>query len=449
MKTVVRRPLRIAYVLGRFPDPTQTFVVDQIAGIAERGHCVDIYTTARPARAASLAGTLTRLNRLGLLERRQALWEAGRPVLAVWKTLMLLLAVGWREPRVVHGALVAMRTEGAAGGVRLLYAGLTLARRGKPQYDAIHAQFGPYGRLAIRLVELDALQGPVVTSFRGYDAGRDLRANPRSYRNLFERGALFLPVSESLGKRLRTGGCEAAKIRVQHSGIDCRTLRYRERKLVEGGPVRIISIGRLVEKKGLRYGIDAVARLIAASRPVSYAIVGDGPSRSALEAHVRRCNLSAHVAFAGWKNHEEALDMLDASHILLAPSVTADDGDEEGIPNVVKEALALGVPVVATAHGGIGELIEDGKSGYLVAERDPEALAERLMHLIDHPERWAALGAAGRRAVEERFDAAKLNAELEGHYRAVSGEGVCQSEADPIGGSHSMDGAARDAVGAR
>ncbi|HEY6104105.1 MAG TPA: glycosyltransferase, partial [bacterium] len=125
--------------------------------------------------------------------------------------------------------------------------------------------------------------------------------------------------------------------------------------------------------------------------------------------------------------------LLEGAHILLAPSVTAQDGDQEGIPNVVKEAMATGMPVVSTRHSGIPELVQDAVSGFLVAERDVDALAERLVFLIDHPETWPEMGRAGRRKVEADFDVEHMHDRLialyaqvldRGAHIAASGRGV-------------------------
>jgi colanic acid/amylovoran biosynthesis glycosyltransferase len=111
-------------------------------------------------------------------------------------------------------------------------------------------------------------------------------------------------------------------------------------------------------------------------------------------------------------SHQEIVAMMEASHILLAPSVTAEDGDEEGIPNVVKEAMAVGLPVVSTLHAGIPELVTDGESGFLVAERSVNDLAERIIYLCDHPEIWPQMSRAARRKVETEFDIGGLSLKL-------------------------------------
>jgi len=120
----------------------------------------------------------------------------------------------------------------------------------------------------------------------------------------------------------------------------------------------------------------------------------------------------------GWKNHDEIIQLLDETHILVAPSITAKSGDQEGIPNVVKEAMAMGIPVVSTLHGGIPELVDDGVSGFLVPECDADAIAESLRYLIDHPDKWNEMGYAGRKHIEADFDIESLNDQLVALYKS-------------------------------
>jgi len=182
---------------------------------------------------------------------------------------------------------------------------------------------------------------------------------------------------------------------------------------------QIVIIGRLVEKKGIGYALQAISRVIAAGRALSCTIIGAGPLRGALERLIGELGIGAHVRMIGSKSHDEVMQVMAQSHILVAPSVTAADGDEEGIPNTLKEAMAMGLPVISTLHAGIPELVENGVSGFLVPERDAEALAERLQRLVDHPETWTAMARAGRCRIEAEFDIDRLNDELLILYQGV------------------------------
>lgn len=424
--------MKIAFIVGSFPHVSETFIVNQIVGMAARGHDVDIYTTVPNVVGGIPAG----VRNYRLLERTHSLFGPRHLVSRFIKAACLLIGQGWRAPRLVLRALNVARYGRVAASLGLLVAGLTLRRRQRTgAYDVIHCQFGTYGEAAVPLREIGAITGRLVTSFRGFDATKYLRTHPHAYDALFREGDLFLPVSRSLADRLIASGCERAKTVVLHSGIECGKFRYIERRLIEGEPVRILTIGRLTEKKGIAYAIRAVARLIASGRDVSFTIVGEGPLRDDLQRLCEELGVSKSVQLIGWRTHAEVVGLIETCHVLLAPSVTGADGDEEGIPNSVKEAMATGMPVVSTSHGGIPELVEDGVSGYLVPERDVEAMADRLRHLIDHPQAWSAMGRAARTRVLAEFDTEKLNDELEQLYRAAIAKPI---GANATGRSHAV-----------
>lgn len=408
--------MKIAYIVGSFPHVSETFIVNQIAGIVARGHSVDIYTTI-----SDVIGDVPReVHRYRLLDRTYSLYGARNFWARIIKASSLLVSEGCRAPRLVWRALNVVRYGRAAVSLGLLIAGLTLRQQQRTRaYDVIHCQFGNFGEIALRLREIGVITGRLVTSFRGFDATKYLRARPRAYEALFLQADLLLPVSQSLADHLIAVGCEPSKIVVLHSGIECNKFRYIDRRLAEDEPVRILTIGRLTEKKGICYAIEAVARVIASGRNVSFTIVGEGALRNDLQRLCDELGVSKFVKLIGWRRHNEVVNLIEASHLLLAPSVTGADGDEEGIPNSVKEAMATGMPTVCTNHGGIPELIEHGVSGYMVPERDVEAMADRLLYLIDHPQTWAVIGRAARTRVFAEFDTEKINDALEQLYNAL------------------------------
>jgi len=196
-------------------------------------------------------------------------------------------------------------------------------------------------------------------------------------------------------------------------GVSPGMFQYKRREIEKGGMMRIVSIARLSEKKGLRYGIEAAAKLLRAGRKVDYVIVGDGPLKGTLVNQIEEAGISQAVRLVGWKNQRELAAILDESHILLAPSVTDEQGNQEGIPVALMEAMCMGLPVVSTDHSGIGELVKDGQNGYLLPERDSEGLADKLSYMIEHRQNWVELGRAGREYVEKHFNIDLLNDRLE------------------------------------
>lgn len=405
--------MRVAFLVNAFPMVSETFVREQILGVVERGHEVDIFALDRSPDGA-LADD-ERVSRLGLAERVRYLTAprgAIERVASAWR----LLIERETDRSTLLRSLNVLRFGRDAAGLGLLHRAAALGRKTPSRFDVIHAQFGPLGHIAVRLRQLGVWRGAVVVSFRGYDATKLLKARPGLYRTVFEEAELLLPVSAVLRERLLAHGAIAGRVQVHRSGIDCAAFAFRERRREHGEPIRLLSIARLVPKKGIDDAIRAVARLVDREIDVRYEIIGDGEERGRLAELVGTLGLQERVRFLGKQSHREAVARLACAHVLVAPSVTAGDGDEEGIPNALKEAMASGLPVVATRHGGIPELVEDGRTGWLVAERDVEALAERIAYLANHPEAWPSLGRAGRTKIEAEYDRHRLNDELEELY---------------------------------
>lgn len=289
----------------------------------------------------------------------------------------------------------------------------------------VHAHFATDGLAALPLA--DALSVPLVTSLRGYDVNRSRAALLLSgrpswmryaliRRRLQQGGQLFLAVSDALRRRAIAQGFPAERTFTHYNGVDLGRFRRGD----GGDGATILHVGRLVPKKGTEILLRAFALVRATNPDAMLAIVGDGPLRVRLERLVEELGLGSSVALLGALEPDEVVRRMQAATVLAAPSLTARDGDAEGLPNVVVEAMASGLPVVATDHGGIGEAVAEGESGFLVAEGAHEPLAERLAALLGDAALRARMGAAGRKIAEERFDATRQMEVLEAHYDALA-----------------------------
>jgi len=409
--------MRIAFFLNEFPALSQPFVLNQITGMIDRGHDVDIYALSR----LELEKQHPQISSYNLLGRARFFSDmpAGYLKRVVIGVGLIFKRGLWRHPGLLLEALLTSENGRSGLSMRFLYRALTLVDRGP--YDIIHCQFGTLGPLALKLKQLGATDGKIVTSFRGFDITKFLATRPDYYKELFQKGDLFLPVSKSLRDKLLANDCPEEKIRILHSGIDCSRFSFSVRHKDPEEVTRLLGIGRFVEKKGWGYAIEAAARLIKSGRKVHYTIVGDGALRSDVEKKIAEYGIQESVTLLGWREHEEITGLLEESHILLAPSVTARDGDQEGIPNVLKEAMAMGLPVISTWHSGIPELVEDETNGYLVPERDVEALTDRLTRVCDHPENWADMGQKARAKIDAEFDTESINNTLEEIYIRLTG----------------------------
>lgn len=408
--------MRILFIANGFPNLSQTFVINQVVGAVARGHDVSVYGVNAPLVA--VASSHPEVTAYRLLEKTfytpmpepwgPRLRSAAR-ILASSRGADRARALGLLNP-VVHGR--------RALSLRLLHDGRALSAQG--HYDVIHAQFGTDGLRALALRRGGVLAGRLVTSFRGYDISSFVQAHGKHvYDRLFAEGDWFFANCDFFRDRAIALGCDPGRIRTLGSGIDLRRFPYRRRSRRAGERTRLGMVGRLVEKKGIGYAIEAVAALLARGRDVDLRIVGDGPLRDDCRSLIKRLGVENRVALHGAVNQPAVVQLLDDCDIFLGPSVTARNGDQDAPTNTLKEAMALGLPVVATRHGGIPELVEHGVSGVLVPERDSAAIASAVEELIAHPEKWPEMGRAGRAAVEARYDSDRLNDELVQTYETL------------------------------
>lgn len=408
--------MRIAAFVKAFPVLSESFILNQITGLIEHGCEVDVFAL-QPGDASEVP---IAVERHGLMARTRYLPHVPpNPGLRVIGALPILAKLVRRSPAAAAGSVNPLRYGYAAGSLHLPYHASALADTGP--YDVVHCHYGPVARLIEPCRRLGLIEAPVVTTFYGYDVTRYPRLMGRHcYANLFRHGDLFLALSEHMRNELIGLGCPPDKVEVHHLGVDTQTFPYHPRTSPVDGCMRVLTVGRLVQKKGIQYGIRAVKHLLDAGHRVQYRIVGDGPRRAELERLVGELGISDHVKLLGRQPHEQVYRELAQAHLFLLPSVTADDGDCEGTPTVILEAMATGLPVLSTHHAGIPEQVVEGETGHLVPERDIEALADRLADLIRRPDRWTALGKAARRRVEREFDVNTLITRLRQRYATVT-----------------------------
>ena len=287
--------------------------------------------------------------------------------------------------------------------------------------DVFIAHFGPAGVTAAKLRELGVIRGKIATIFHGIDiSSREvLNHYTPEYQQLFRRGDLMLPISDLWAGRLQKMGCPREKIVVSRMGVDMTRFSPRPVK-APATPLEIISVARLTEKKGLHVAIEACRQLKEQGVAFRYRILGIGPWERRLRTLIEQYQLEDVVEMPGFKPSHEVKAMLDDADVFLLPSVTGADGDMEGIPVALMEAMAVGIPVVSTLHSGIPELVEADKSGWLVPENDARALAQRLavFSQLDTDE-LAPVVKRAREKVEHDFNQQVINRELASLLQAL------------------------------
>ena len=279
-----------------------------------------------------------------------------------------------------------------------------------------------FGHIAVHLLPLiRTWENPSIVSFHGADVMVDM--NKPAYREatlqMLEAVKLVLVRSESLRRVLVDLGCDPAKVEIQRTGLPLEEFPFRERILPSHSPGsdwRLLQAGRLIEKKGLPVTLRAFAIFVQQYSNATLTIAGEGPLLKELHHLARELNIAERVSFTGFVSQKQLRDIYYQSHIFLHPSQTGHDGNQEGIPNSMLEAMGTGLPVLATRHGGIPEAIENGLSGVLVTERDHEALAQALLDAAEDPSFLSRIARAGADVVRENFDLGRQAQRLEEIY---------------------------------
>lgn len=401
--------MKLAFIVTSFPVVGQPYIASLVAFLERAGHEVDIYarcdTSGDPAAlGCQSAGRVSYFHvpRNRLVKVLKAIWLTvrhfpGSPIriLRAWNVL--------------------------AGGKKVwtfnsIYYVVPFLRR---HYDIVHCHFGLNAWIGALLKSVGAAD-VAITHIYGDDyinywtpLGRNARTR------LAGKSDAVLTLSAFLRAKMVALGCPPDRCRIHRVGIELEEFKFNMRLPASDQPVHLLTIGRLVEWKGHDYALRAVARLRDAGNDVRYTIVGGGPRLTSLQRLVRDLGLEQRVTFAGLVAHRQIGALYSSAHILVHPSITMGDGNAEGLGIVLLEALACGVPVVATATGGIPEIIVDGETGLLVPERDDEALARRIQYGLDHPEIWPPMLRRGRQLVEAEYNAPVLNRRLLEVYKEL------------------------------
>ncbi len=393
-------PLRVAYIMSRFPKLTETFILREIVAMERVGVRIDLYPLLRerqplvqPAAAPYVRGAryLPFLSADILRSQAWYLRDRGRRRRYV-RALLDVIAGTWRSPNFLVGGLGIFP--------KVAHAARAMAA---DRVDHVHCHFANHPALAgfivHRLVDIPY-------SFTAH--GSDLHVDRTMLASKVGEAAFAVTISED-NRRVISETCGPAlaeRVAVIHCGVEPAVYAPgpEHRDEGQGAGLRIIAIGTLHEVKGQSHLIEACRLLRERGVVASCVIVGDGPDGPALSRQVADGGLEGSVTLIGQLTESAVIDALHAADVLVAPSVPTRRGKREGIPVVLMEGMAAGLPVVASRLSGIPELVEDGVSGILVPPADPASLATALADLAADPDRRRRMGAAGRATVVRDFD---------------------------------------------
>ena len=406
--------MKVGFFLLKFPLSSETFVLNQITAFIDMGFEVEIVALQK----GDTQNTHAAWTKYNLAARTR--WLQDEPTGKVAK----LRHRASQTLRGIHrkNTWQALNLKRYGAESRNLILSAICGKVATPFHaDVFIAHFGPAGVTAAKLRELGVIRGKIATIFHGIDiSSREvLNHYTPEYQQLFRRGDLMLPISNLWAGRLQKMGCPREKIAVSRMGVDMTRFSPRPVK-APATPLEIISVARLTEKKGLHVAIEACRQLKEQGVAFRYRILGIGPWERRLRTLIEQYQLEDVVEMPGFKPSHEVKAMLDDADVFLLPSVTGADGDMEGIPVALMEAMAVGIPVVSTLHSGIPELVEADKSGWLVPENDARALAQRLAAFsqLDTDE-LAPVVKRAREKVEHDFNQQVINRELASLLQAL------------------------------
>lgn len=388
--------IRIAYVTSRFPKISETFILYEMVAAEEAGARVSLYPLI--------------LERPSVVHPEAPRWVARARYAPALSPSVVASNLRWlvRSPGAYLGALAAVVT-GTWRNINFLAGGLAAfpkvahyaALMERDGIDHVHCHFATHPALAGLVIH--RLTG-LPFSFTAH--GSDLHKDRTMLDRKVAEAAVVVTISE-FNRRVILDDCGdevAGKVHVVHCGVDTGTFHPAP---YEPGPSRrlkVVCVGTLHEVKGQRHLIGAAAKAVAQGLDLQLRFIGDGPDRKALEAQAEELGLSGRTRFDGALPRDEVARALREADVLAAPSVPTAEGRREGIPVVLMEGMASGLPVVSSRLSGIPELVEHGVSGLLCEPGDEDGLAAALLQLAGDPQLREAMGRAARQTVVEHFD---------------------------------------------
>lgn len=389
------RDMKVAYIMSRFPNLTETFVVYEIVSLERQGVAVAVYPLLRTRQR---------------VVHPEAETIAARAHYHAFVSLAILGA-NWhflrRRPRAYLGVLAEV-LRGTAPSANFFFGAIAIfAKCVRFAYEMVdegvthvHAHFANHPTVAALVVH--RLTG-IPFSFTAH--GHDVHVDRRMLAHKINAAEFAVMISE-YNRRLVLDDCEGVdpcKLHVIHCGADTEHFAPRA-GLRPDGPFSIVCVGSFIEVKGHPRLIEACRLLRDRGLELRCDLIGDGPDRAEIAELVTRSGLDADVVFHGALPRPRVAEVMAQADVVVQPSVPTRRGSREGIPVSLMEGMACGLPVVASAISGIPELVEDGRSGILVEPGDTKALADAIARLIEDPALRERMGRAARQTVLEEFD---------------------------------------------
>ncbi|WP_084777808.1 glycosyltransferase [Natrialba sp. SSL1] len=395
--------MKIAFIVDSFPKASETFILNQITGLIDRGHEIEIFAK-RGLEGEQIHNSIKEYD---LLANTNYTNTPQNKIHRFFNAGRLIATETIRQPHRVLESLQFRKYGPDSRSLRLLHRSISFKDEG---FDVLFCHYAPNGNLGA-LLKRTGTDANLVTMFHGYGVRRGLEKGEGMYAPAFEYSDFLLANSKYTKKNLIKLGADPDSIYCHPIGISLDKFQF-EPIDVEGMSDRVVcisTVGRLVEEKGYQYSLRAIADVMKRNPGlnIEYQIAGDGPMKEELRYLVQDLDIEDSVNFLGQVERSAVVELLENTDLFVLSSV------KEGLGKVLLEAQATGVPVVATKVGGIPQAVNPGESAILVPPKNPTALSHMIEHLCENPERLPKMGRSGRKYVEQHFDLEDLNDELE------------------------------------
>jgi colanic acid/amylovoran biosynthesis glycosyltransferase len=406
--------MKIAFLVSNFPKNSETFILNQITGLLDRGHKVNVFARREPSEGQ----THKEIREYNLKEKTTYSNPPDNNIVRLLYGPIKILQSSTIKPQLVLDSLNFYEYGKDSLSLQALYMALSF---NIDDYDLIFSHFGPNGNLGA-LLRRNYTNLNLVTMFHGHDIRIAIDENWHSYNPSFSESDMLLVNSKYNREMLIDLGADPEKIRIHPIAIDTERFHCsNNRNMNNTTKITITTVARLVEEKGHKFALEAMHNVDQQTNfDIKYRLIGSGPLESSLRRQARQLDLEDVVVFCGQCSRSGVVNELCQSDIFLLPSV------DEGFGTVLLEAQSSQLPVVATRTGGIPEAVGDDAST-LVESRDIEAMTNALIALIQNPEQRKAMGKTGRRFVVDNHSIGAANDLLESRFEMILGDGKFKS----------------------
>jgi colanic acid/amylovoran biosynthesis glycosyltransferase len=400
--------MKIAFIVGAFPKLSETFILNQLTGLMDAGHDVQVFAKFDP-KQSHVHSDVAKYRLTQRVHYPPAM--GANKIIARLKSLFMILWSGLQRPVATYNVVKEQLTTSQGFSHKRLYTSLFYIRK---RFDIVHCHFGANGDLGVYFKKIDPAV-KLISMFHGTDILLGIEKGEGFYRELFAAADMVMANSSFTRENLLEQGSDPDKTIIHHVGIDLNRFVRPDHpsRNRDASDIVIITVARLVEEKALEYAITAFAK-VRENHPelnLTYRLIGSGHLEDQLRKLVDELKVEGSVIFCGPADHDQVVAAMSQADIFLLSSIF------EGFGLVLVEAQAMGLPIVTTAVGGTPQAVDQDKSALLVPSRDSDAIAEKLEYLIDHRECWPEMGRCGREFVEKNYDIAALNERLIQLYR--------------------------------